>query len=341
MVSIGRTGAATPFAVLEPVKIAGSTVKLATLHNAGEIARKDIRIGDTVIVQKAGDIIPEVVEPLPKLRTGKEKQFIMPKSCPVCGEVLFKEEKDAVWRCVNFDCPALEAGRVIHFASKAAYDIEGLGEKIVYQLLDAALIKDAADIFNLSVEELIKLERFGQKSAENLVSAIAEKKQVSFDRFIYGLGIRHVGLQTAADLANHFGSLEHFRSASLDELQQIPGIGVVVAKSVYDWLNSERHQAHIQKLHDVGVRPKVVKKVEGPLTGKNFVITGTLSSMSREAAGEQIAALGGRLQNTVTKDTSFVVVGDDPGANKVKQAEKYGVEQLDESVLLKMLQKSQ
>lgn len=336
-ISIGRTGAATPFAVLEPVKVAGSTVGMTTLHNAGEVARKDIRIGDTVIIQKAGDIIPEVVESLPKLRTGKEKTFVMPKNCPICAEPLHKEEKDAVWRCVNFDCPALEAGRIIHFASKTAFDIDGLGEKIVYQLLDTNLIKDAADVFALTVEGLEQLERFARKSAENLVTAIQNKKQISFDRFIYALGIRHVGQQIAVDLASHFGSLGRFRKASLEELQEVPGIGTVVAQSVHEWLNTKRHQDYLQKLYDVGVQPREIKKVEGPLTGKNFVITGTLSAMSREQAGAQIASLGGKLQNTVTKDTTHVVVGDDPGANKIKQAEKYGVEQIDEDHLLKLL----
>lgn len=339
MVSIGRTGAATPFAALEPVLVAGSTVGMATLHNASEVARKDIRIGDTVIIQKAGDIIPEVVQSLPKLRTGKEKVFTMPKNCPVCGHPLAKREEEAVWRCVNFDCPALESGRIIHFASKAAYDIEGLGEKNVGALLDADLIKDAADLFTLTYEQAVELDRFAEVSARKLVASIQAKKDVSFDRFLYGLGIRHVGQQTARDLADYFGSLERFRSTTLEELQEVPGIGTVVAESVHEWLNSPRHQEFLQKLSDNGVRPQAVKRVTGPLTGKSFVITGTLSAFSREVGGEKIAALGGKLQNTVTKDTTYLVVGDDPGASKAKQAEKYGTEQLDEDGLLKLLNK--
>jgi DNA ligase (NAD+) len=337
MVSIGRTGAATPFAVLEPVPIAGSTVGMATLHNAGEVARKDIRIGDTVIVQKAGDIIPEVVESLSKLRTGKERIFKMPKNCPECGQPLAKGEDEAVWRCVNFDCPALERGRIIHFASKDALDIEGLGEKNVDVLLDAGLIKDAADLFTLTYEQVVELDRFAEVSARKLVASIQARRQMSFDRFIYALGIRHAGLQTARDLANHFGSLERFRRASLEELQEVSGIGTVVAESVHGWLNSRQHQAYLQKLYDNGVRPQAVRRLTGPLTGQSFVVTGTLTAFSRETAGERIAALGGQLQNTVTKDTAYVVVGDDPGASKIKQAKKYGTIQIDEDQLLKLL----
>jgi DNA ligase (NAD+) len=339
-VSIGRTGAATPFAVLEPVLIAGSTVQMATLHNAGEITRKDVRIGDTVIVQKAGDIIPEVVESLPKLRTGNEKVFVMPKNCPVCGHPLHKEPNEAVWRCVNFDCPALEWGRIVHFASKDAYDIEGVGEKSVAALLDAGLIKDAADLFSLTFNDVVGLDRFADISAQKLIDSIQSKKNISFDRFIYALGIRHVGQQTARDLADYFGSLERFRQTSLEELQDVEGIGTVVAQSVHDWLNSKRHQDYLQKLHDVGVRPQAVKRVEGPLTGKSFVITGTLSAFSREVAGERIVALGGKAQNSVTKDTTYLVIGDGPGASKVKQAEKYGTEQIDEDQLVAMLERA-
>ena len=337
MVSIGRTGAATPFASLEPVHIAGSTVQMATLHNAGEVARKDIRVGDTVILQKAGDIIPEVVESLPKLRTGKEKPFVMPTHCPVCDHPLHKEEKEAVWRCINFDCPALEWGRIVHFAAKDAYDIEGMGEKNVAALLDAGLIKDAADMFALTYDDVIQLDRFADVSAKKLIDSIASKKHISFDRFIYGLGIRHVGQQTARDLADFFGSLEAFRDATAEQLQDVPGIGVVVAKSVCEWLSLERHQVFLRKLYDNGVRPEAVVRVDGPLSGQSFVITGTLSAFSREVAGEKIEALGGKLQNAVTKDTTYLVIGDDPGGSKVKKAEKLGTKQVDEDEFLKLL----
>lgn len=336
-VSIGRTGAATPFAALEAVKIAGSTVQMATLHNANEVARKDVRIGDTVIVQKAGDIIPEVVRSLPELRDGKERVFEMPQDCPVCGEPLHKEPQEAVWRCVNFDCPALERGRIIHFASKAAFDIEGVGEKNVDALLDAGLIKDAADLFTLKAEDVERLERFAEISANKLVSSIQSKKQVTLDRFIYALGIRHVGQQTAFDIANHFGSIDKFKQASLEELQEVEGIGGIVAKSAFEWLGSERHIEFLRKLTELGTKPTEIRKVEGPLSGKNFVITGTLSSCSREEAGEKIATLGGKLQNSVTKETDFVVVGDSPGGSKIAKAEKLGLQQIDEDQLLSML----
>lgn len=337
MVSIGRTGAATPFAVLEPVHVAGSTVQMATLHNAGEVARKDIRIGDTVIVQKAGDIIPEVVQSLPKLRTGNERVFEMPKNCPVCGVALFKEQGEAVWRCINFDCPALEWGRIVHFASKDAFDIEGVGEKNVSALLDSGLIKDAADLFTLTFQQVRSLDRFADVSARKLVEAIQGKKRVGLDRFIYALGIRHVGQQTARDLADAFGSLQRFRSATLPELQAVPGIGAVVAASVYDWLHSKRHQSYLEKLIENGVQPEAIEHIKGPLTGVNFVITGTLDAFSREEAGERIAALGGMLQNTVTKDTNYVVVGDAPGASKLAKAEKLEIQQIDEARLLEIL----
>lgn len=336
-ISIGRTGAATPFAVLEPVVVAGSTVQMATLHNAGEVARKDVRIGDTVIVQKAGDIIPEVVRPLPELRTGKEKQFVMPTDCPVCGQPLHKEEKEAIWRCVNFDCPAASRERIIHFASKNAFDIEGMGEKNVDAFLDAGVIQDVADLFTLTKEDLLKLDRFAEVSAGKLVDSIQQRKRISLDRFIFALGIRHVGEQTAFDIADHFGSLDKFRSATQDELLEVPGIGAVVTGSAYDWLNSERHQGLLQKLAEVGVEAQAVTRVTGPLTGVNFVITGTLDAFGRDEAGGRIAALGGKLQNSVTKDTRYMVVGADPGASKIAKAEKLGVQQIDEAALLKLL----
>lgn len=337
MVSIGRTGAATPFAVLEPTLVAGSTISLATLHNEGEIGRKDIRIGDTVIIQKAGDVIPEVVGPLPKLRTGNEIIFKMPKNCPICGTKLIKTDKEAVWRCPNFDCPAQERGRIIHFASKDAYDIEGLGEKVVDVLLDVGLIRDAADIFNLAEDQVAALDRFGLKSAEKLVAAIQLRKLIPLDRFIYGLGIRHVGRQTATDLALHFGELGRFERATKTELTGIEGIGPVVAASVADWLSSERHRQLLHKLAASGVKPQALKPAEGPLQGQTFVITGTLDMGSREAVGERLAALGAKVQNAVTAETTYLVVGLDPGASKLTKAQKLGIRQLDETALRQLL----
>jgi DNA ligase (NAD+) len=337
MISIGRTGAATPFAVLEPVKVAGSTVALATLHNESEIARKDIRIGDTIILQKAGDIIPEIVEPLVKLRDGSERVFVMPKDCPVCGHKLAKRADEAVWRCVNFDCPALESGRIVHFASKDAYDIEGLGEQTVDALLDAGLITDAADLFSLTVEQLLTVDRFAQKSAENLVKGIQTRKAIALDRYIYALGIRHVGQQTARDLATFFGSLDHFRQAKPHELDAVAGIGPVVSASLSDWLSSERHNKFLAKLDAAGVVPQARKRASGPLVGQSFVITGSLDMGSRDEVAEQLEALGATVQNSVTKMTTYLVIGEDPGGSKLTKAEKLGTKQLDETALSRLL----
>ena len=337
-ISIGRTGAATPFAVLEPVLVAGSTVGMATLHNESEIARKDIRIGDTVIVQKAGDIIPEVVGPLEKLRDGSERVFVMPTNCPVCGQALLKGAEEAVWRCVNFDCPALERGRIIHFTSKAAYDIEGVGESTVDALLDAGLIRDAADIFQLSVEQLLTVDRFALKSAQKLVANSASRRTVTLDRYIYALGIRHVGLQTARDLAAYFGNLERFRAAAPHELDQVSGLGEVVAGSLIDWLSTERHHAFLAKLDVAGVRPQAFEKIQGKLSGPSFVITGSLELGSRDEIALRIEVLGGKVTNAVSRTTSYLIVGDEAGGSKLSKAEKLGTPQLDEAGLRELLE---
>lgn len=337
LISIGRTGAATPFAVLEPVLVAGSTIQMATLHNESEIKRKDIRIGDTVIVQKAGDVIPEVVAPLPKLRDGSERVFVMPKHCPICQTLLVKKESEAIWRCPNPNCYALERGRIIHFASKEALDIEGLGEKIVDALLDSKLIADAADLFHLTIDDVKSMPRFADKSAENLVSSIQARKNPTLERFIYALGIRHVGRQTAIDLAGHFGSLEAFVGTSMAELEGIEGVGKVVAESIYDWLNSKSGQDILSKLADEGVSPQPYRRARGKLSGLKFVITGTLEAFSREVAAEKLEALGGKVQPSVTKETDYLVVGADPGASKVSKAKSLNTKQVSEKDLLEML----
>jgi len=337
-VSIGRTGAATPVAMLEPVVIAGSTVQMATLHNSSEIARKDIRVGDTVIVHKAGDIIPEVVEPLPKLRNGSEKAFVMPTHCPECKTKLVKSKaEDVVWRCPNEHCPSRSWKRIEHFASKAALDIEGLGEKNVIALLDAGLIKDQADIYTLKAEDVIKLERFAEVSANKLVAAIQAKKRPSLARFVYGLGIRHIGTQTAIDLANHFRSLEALSQAKIDELADVEGIGEVVAESVVEWFAEPRNQKLLAAFRKLGVQPEPVKHVGGKLSGQNFVVTGTLESMGREEAAEKIRALGGVFQSSVGQDTDYLVVGANVGASKLAKAAKLGTKQINEAEFLKLL----
>jgi DNA ligase (NAD+) len=336
--SIGRTGAATPVAMLEPVVIAGSTVQMATLHNESEIARKDIRIGDTVIVHKAGDIIPEVVEPLVKLRTGSEKAFKMPARCPECNTELVKyKAEDAVWRCPNEHCPSRSWKRIEHFASKAALDIEGLGEKNVIALLEAGLIKDQADIYTLGVETVIKLERFAEVSANKLVAAIQAKKEPPLARFVYGLGIRHVGTQTAVDLANHFRSLEALSQATIEELAGVDGIGEVVAESIVEWFSEPRNQTLLKKFQHLSVWPKPVKRVGGKLSGLNFVVTGTLETMGREEATERIRAQGGTFQTSVGQDTDYLVAGANVGASKLAKAAKLGTKQLTEAEFLKLL----
>jgi DNA ligase (NAD+) len=337
-VSIGRTGTATPVAMLEPVVIAGSTVQMATLHNESEVHRKDIRIGDTVIVHKAGDVIPEVVEPLVKLRDGSEKPFVMPTHCPECNTKLVKYKPgDAAWRCPNEACPSRAWKRIEHFASKAALDIEGLGEKNVIALLNAHLVEDPADLYTLQVEELIVLDRFAEISANKLVKAIQSKKNPPLNRFIYGLGIRHIGTQTAIDLANHFRSLEVLAAATIDELSEVEGIGEVVAEALVEWFSEPRNQLLLEKFKKLGVRPEPVKQVGGKLSGINIVVTGTLESMSRDQAAERIRALGGTFQSSVGKDTDYLVVGANVGAGKLAKAAKIGTKQLNEAEFLKLI----
>ena len=337
-ISIGRTGAATPVAMLDAVVIAGSTVQMATLHNEAEIARKDIRVGDTVIVHKAGDIIPEIIEPLVKLRTGTEKPFVMPTNCPDCNTLLVKyKAEDAAWRCPNEACPSRAWKRIEHFASKGALDIEGLGEKNVIALINADLVKDPADIYLLTSETVLQLDRFADVSASKLVAAIQAKKQPTLSRFVYGLGIRHVGTQTAVDLANHFRKLESIAAATIEELSEIEGIGEVVAESVAEWFSEPTSQQLLQKFENIGVEPQAVAQVGGKLTGQRFVVTGSLESMGREEAGEKIRSLGGTFQSSIGKDTTYLVVGANVGAAKLAKAAKLGTNQLTEAQFLQMI----
>jgi len=336
-VSIGRTGAATPVAMLEAVQIAGSTVQMATLHNEGEIKRKDIRIHDTVIVQKAGDIIPEIVEPIKDLRNGQEIKFVMPKNCPECQTKLIKKDKEAVWRCPNIHCPSRSWKRIEHFASKEALDIEGLGEKNVIALIDAKLIKDQADLYSLKKENVIKLERFAETSANNLVQAIATKKNPPLSKFLYALGIRHIGVQTAIDLANHFKTLDNISNSTIDELSDVDGVGEVVAESIVEWFAEPNNLKLISKFKDSEVWPSQVKSIGGKLSGKSFVITGTLTSMSRDQAADKIRSIGGTFSSSVGQETDYLVVGENVGASKLKKAEGLGTTQISEEELLKML----
>jgi DNA ligase (NAD+) len=338
LISIGRTGAATPVALLEPVVIAGSTVQMATLHNEGEVRRKDIRIGDTVIVHKAGDIIPEVVEPLLSLRDGSEKAFEMPDACPDCGTKLIKlKAEDAVWRCPNNACPSRSWKRIEHFASKSALDIEGLGEKNVISLIQAELVSDIADIFSLKPEHLTPLERFADISAQKLVSAIQAKKNPPLNRFLYGLGIRHIGIQTATDIANTFRTFESIASATEEELEAVEGVGTIVAESIIEWFSEDQNKALIEKCKRGNIWPEPVEHIGGTLDDKKFAVTGSLESMGREAAAEEIRKRGGVFQSSVGKDTDYLVVGANVGASKLVKADKFGTKQIDEKEFLSML----
>lgn len=336
--NVGRTGAITPFAIMEPVQLAGTTVTRATLHNEDEIKRKDIRIGDTVIVQKAGDIIPEIVQSLPNLRTGKEKKFKMPTKCPVCGGPIEKPRGEAIARCVSKDCYAIEIERMAHFVSRDAFNIEGLGDKIVKQLIQEGLISDAADLFKLTEGDLKPLERFAEKSASNIIKSIQNSRNISLGRFLYALGIRYVGAITANDLANYFGSIEKIKTASFEEIKSVEGVGEVVAKSVYDWFRNRKNIRFLEKLKKYGVRIQSVKRETKSLKlkEKTFVITGTLKSMSREEAEQKIRDLGGKATNSVSKNTDYLVVGENPGS-KLQKAEALGVNIINEKKFLALL----
>lgn len=339
VISIGRTGAATPVAVFDPVTVAGTTVQHASLHNADEIARKDIRVGDTVIIFKAGDIIPQVQEVLVSLRPSGVPRFNyeaeLKRQYP---ELTFERpEGEAVYRVKGATSSILLKRAVEHFASKGALDIDTLGEKNVVALVDAGLVKDLADIYQLTKSDLLTLDRFADISAQKLLDAIDAKREPTLARFIFGLGIRHVGAQTAIDLANHFKKLDNLGTASLDELRSINGVGDVVADSIYLWFDEDENKTLLAKFRKLGVWPKDAKAASGPLAGKRFVVTGTLQTMGRDVAAEKIRALGGTFQTSVAKDTDYLVAGGKVGASKLKKAESYGTKIIDEQDLLKIL----
>lgn len=340
VISIGRTGAATPVAVFDPVVVAGTTVQHASLHNADEIARKDIRIGDTVIIYKAGDIIPQVQSVVLPLRPKSARRFDyeseLSRQYP---ELEFhRPEGEAVYRVKDATGPVLLKRGLEHFASKGALDIEGLGEKNVVALIDSGLVSDFADIYNLNVAQVMSLERFAELSAKNLVTAIAAKRNPPLSRFIFGLGIRHVGAQTAIDLANTFKKLDTLGTATYQELKDVEGVGEIVAESVLGWFVDDDNQALLAKFRRLGVWPEDVKHTGGVLSGKSFVVTGTLESMSRDVAAEKIRALGGTFQTSVAKGTSYLVMGSKAGASKAEKARKLGTEVIDEKQLIKILE---
>ncbi len=338
IVSVGRTSVLTPVAVLEPVEIGGTTVSRATLHNEDEIKRLNVRIGDTVVVGRAGDVIPDIKKVLPELRTGREKIFHFPVKCPVCGGPVKRVEGEAAHKCVNKNCPAIKREGLYHFVSKGAMDIDGVGPRILDQLLDAGLIKDAADLYLLTKEDLLNLERFADKSAENAVNAIQSRKKVSLDRFIFALGIPHVGSETALDLARAFGSLEKLAEAGKEDLSKIKDIGGVVTKSIYDWFRSEYKKKLLEKFKKVGVRvlKQEVSEKSSKLKELTFVFTGSLESLSRERAEELVRENGGDTSSAVSKETDYIVAGEEPGS-KYEKAKKLGVKIISEKGFLSML----
>jgi len=339
VLQVGRTGAVTPVAVLKPVRVGGVIVSRATLHNEDEIRRKDIRIGDWVLVQRAGDVIPEVVMVIKERRTGKEKPFVMPKTCPVCGSPLVRKPGEAVWRCPNKNCYAQLVRHLQHFASRNAMDIEGLGEKVAKALVDAGLVRDVGDLYYLKVEDLLQLPGFALKKAQNLYEAIQRSKKTTLARFLYALGIRHVGEVVAQILAEHFKSLERLMKASVTDLLAIPGIGPEVARSVVEFFRNPRNRETIEKLLKAGIEFVDVEEgeeKEKPLRGLTFVFTGALKSMTRDEAKKRVQALGGRVASDVSRHVDYVVVGEKPGS-KFQRAQRLGLKILNEDEFLKMI----
>lgn len=338
---VGSTGAITPVAELEEVTISGSVVKRATLHNQDEIRRKDIRIGDTVLIQKAGEVIPEVVKVIKEKRTGKEKKFVMPTLCPTCGEEVERSEGEVVYRCINPACPDQVRGRIRHFASRNAMDIEGLGPAIIDQLVEKNLIKDISDLYFLKRDDLLSLERMAEKSTDNLLKAIEESKKKSLANLIYGLEIRYVGVHTAEVISRYYPTLDKFKNASLEELIEIKEIGPKIAESIILFFREKENLAIIERLRRAGLNfsqeeeIRIKEKGTQILTGMQFVLTGTLKDFTRTQAKEIISELGGRVTGSISKKTDYVVAGEDPGS-KYQKAQKLCVPIIDEEEFKKI-----
>ncbi|HLW47077.1 MAG TPA: NAD-dependent DNA ligase LigA [bacterium] len=338
-VSVGRTGALTPVAELEPVRVSGVIVRRAGLHNEDELRRKDVRIGDRVIVRRAGEVIPEVVRVLTEKRTGDERQFEMPAVCPVCGAPVERRPGEAVARCTGgATCPAQVLERLIHFASRGGVNMDGVGPRLLQQLLDRGLLEDPADLYRLTKDQILPLERIADKSAENVIAAIDAARRPPLARLIYALGIRHVGEHVAELLAARFAGLEALAAVSADEITAVPGIGPTIAESVAAFFAKDESQALVRKLRQVGVEPVPPEaSLAGPLAGKTFVFTGTLHALSRRDAAARVAALGGVVTEAVTKHTDYLVAGGEPGT-KLARAQKTGVRVLDETEFLRLLE---
>ena len=340
IINVGRTGVLTPVAIMEPVQVGGVTVSRASLHNEDEIRKKDVRAGDTVIIQRAGDVIPEVVKVIESKRTGKEKPFRMPERCPECGSRVVRLEGEAAHRCIDLACPAQVRENIKHFVSRGGMDIEGLGERIVTQLLEARVIEDPADLYNLTNEKLLALDRFAEKSARNLMDAITQSKHPPLDKLLFALGIRHVGEHVAKILVKEYGTLERISTATAEELSAIEGIGPTIAESLAGFFREPHNRKIIAKLSKAGVRPQERPARAGaPLTGKTFVFTGGLSKFSREGAKDLVESLGANVSSAVTKKTDYVIAGSDPGS-KYDRAVKLGLAILDEAAFLKLVAKA-
>ena len=340
-VQIGRTGALTPVAILKPVRVGGVTISRATLHNEDEIRRLGVKVGDTVIVGRAGDVIPDVLKVLPKLRTGKESKFSMPKICPICGTKIVKGAGEVLSFCPNPECKAKQKRYLYHLVSKRAFNIEGLGPKIIDQLIEEGLISDAADLFELKEGDLIPLERFAEKSAENLVEAIQASREIPLPQFIYAIGIRNVGEETSYDLAKYFGTLKDLKKASAQELEGISDIGPIVAKSIKNWFSQKRNLEFLEKLKTAGIkiledRDRANRLLTRSFQGKTFVLTGALEDMTREQIKEMIRGLGGEVSGSVSEKTDFVLAGKNPGS-KYEKAKELGIKILKEKEFLEMI----
>lgn len=344
LIQVGRTGAVTPVAELEPVQVGGVEVSRATLHNEDELRRKDIRIGDWVVVRRAGEVIPEVVRVVPERRDGSERHFEMPTRCPVCTSELERSEGEAVIRCTHSGCPARLKGSLLHFSQRRAMDIEGLGDKLVDQLVDKGVVKDLADLFKLDVKALASLERMAEKSAENIVQAIQGSKKQPLSRLLFALGIFHVGERTAQTLASHFGGIRKVQEAELATLTAVPDVGPVVAESIFRFFKQEGNRDMLTRLAHAGVvaaHPEAEEQRPAeagpkPLAGKTVVLTGSLTKLSRDQAGDKLVSLGAKVAGSVSKKTDFVVVGADAGSKATKAAE-LGVRTLDEAAFIALL----
>jgi len=340
-INVGKTGALTPAASLEPVELAGVTVSNVSLHNEDEVKRKDVRIGDTVLIERAGDVIPYLIQVVSSKRPPNARPFHMPHACPACGAPAERPEGEAIWRCTNVACPAQLKERLFHWGSRRAMDIEHLGEVVINQLVDRELVRDFGDLYELDVEQVAGLERMAEKSATNLIEAIRASKGRGLSRVLIGLGIRMIGERAAQLLAARFGTMDRLQNAGADDINEIPGIGPKIAESVARFFHEERNRKIIRHLREVGLdlTEKGVSGTPGPLTGKALVLTGGLKGLTRDEAKDAILRLGGRVTGTVSRKTDYVVVGEDPGS-KADDAKRLGVTVLDEAQFLELVRRT-